>query len=92
MGYVMTWRNKFLTLDAKTIDEIADILSGSADYLREMSNDGIILRDDGAVGDDYATLYTEDSEIAKKYGMDDERELYGEDFDEDEENIEEESD
>jgi hypothetical protein len=65
--YSMTWRNKFLTTEAKTIGEMAEILEGAAEQLREMERAGVTLGD-GAV-DDYAQLETTDPEVAKKFGL-----------------------
>lgn len=83
--YVMTWRNKFLTIDAKSLDEMAQILQGAARELESMLADGVTLDPDGGTGDDYAQLVTTDPSIAKKYGMVDESEYWDEAEDEDEE-------
>jgi len=68
--YSLTWRNKFLTTDAKTLRDMVLILRGAASELEKMQRDGVIL--DGGVEDDYARLVTDNSEIAKKYDMIDE--------------------
>jgi len=75
--YVRLWRNKFLTVAAKSIEEMIDILSGAADELREMKRDGVTLDPDGGTGDDYAYLMTTDPDIAKKYDMHEESEFFG---------------
>jgi hypothetical protein len=64
------WRNKWLTSEAKTIEDMVDSLRAAADSLEQMAKDGIVLEDDGAVADDYATLVTTNSAIAAKYGLD----------------------
>jgi hypothetical protein len=67
--YEMLWRNKFLTVDAKSVAEMADILRGAANYLREMADAGVVLDPDGVV-DDYANLTTTDPEVAERFGFD----------------------
>ncbi|HEY4312895.1 MAG TPA: nucleotidyltransferase family protein [Pirellulales bacterium] len=76
--YVTTWRNKFLTTEAKSLDEMIAILRDAAEQLDAMRTDGVFLDPDGGTADDYATLVTTDPEIAKKYGMEDESELWEE--------------
>jgi Uncharacterised nucleotidyltransferase len=80
--YEMLWRNKWLTSEAKTIDDMIEALRAAADRLDEMRKAGIILEDDSGARDDYATLVTTDSEVAKKFGMEEEREYLDEDDDE----------
>jgi len=70
--YTYTWRNKFLTVDAKSIGEIAAGLETAASELRAMEADGVVLRLDGGVHDDYANLVTEDSSVATEYGFEEE--------------------
>jgi PHP family Zn ribbon phosphoesterase len=83
--YVRLWRNKFLTLNAKNIDEMATILRDAAEELARMRADGVILDPDGGTDDDYALLVTEDPDIAAKYEMQDERDYWGEPDDEESE-------
>jgi hypothetical protein len=75
--FVQIWRNKFLTLDAKGINEMAKTLRESAELLEAMRADGVILDPSGGTADDYAYLVTTDPAIAKKYGMHDESEFWG---------------
>ncbi|MGP0062735.1 MAG: hypothetical protein ACLQGP_03915 [Isosphaeraceae bacterium] len=82
--YQTLWRNKWLTSEAKTIEEMIASLRAAADHLEEMRRAGVILEDDGGIGDDYATLVTTDPEVAKKFGMEEEREYLDEEDDEDE--------
>ena len=49
-----------------------------------MRRDGVLLEDDGGVGDDYVHLVTTDAEVARRYGMVDEDEFWGIDEDEEE--------
>jgi|CZKU01.1.fsa_nt_gi hypothetical protein len=84
--YVLLWRNKFLTIDSKSIDDMIETSSGAADELRRMKADGITLDPEGGAGDGYAYLTTTDADVAKKYDMHDESEFFGDDDDEVEEN------
>ena len=67
--YEMLWRNKFLTLEAKSISNMADILEAAANNLRAMAKDGIKLDPHGGTEDDYARLITTDAAVAKKHGL-----------------------
>ena len=68
--YEYIWRNKWLTSDAKTIEEMALILKSAATKLEQMSKDGIKLDlETSNGGDDYHYLCTEDPAIAEKYGF-----------------------
>jgi hypothetical protein len=80
--YIRVWRNKFLTVDARTIDEMIDALSGAAEELRRMKADGVTLDPEGGAGGDYAHLVTTDPDVARKYEMHEESELFGEEDDE----------
>jgi hypothetical protein len=81
--YVTTWRNKWLTAEAKTIEDMIGMLRAAADHLDQMRRDGVVFEDDGGVGDDYAHLVTTDPKVAEKYGMVDESEYWGADEDDD---------
>ena len=83
--YVRLWRNKFLTLDAKSIDNMIDVLGGAVEELRQMKADGVTLDPAGGTADDHAHLVTNDASVAEKYGMHEESEFFGdEDYEEDE--------
>jgi hypothetical protein len=86
--YVTIWRNKFLTLDAKSLPEMLDTLKGAVATLESMLADGVELDPDGGTADDYAYLVTSDPAIARKYGMEDESELFPEDIDSLDEDVE----
>jgi hypothetical protein len=90
--YVTTWRNKWLTSEAKSIDDMIKMLRSAADYLEQMRNDGVYLEDHGGVGDDYAHLVTTDPKVAEKYGLVDESEYWGPDEEDEDEGIEHEAD
>ena len=83
--YVTTWRNKWLTAEAKSVEEMIDKLRFAADQLDQMRKDGVFLDDNGGVGDDYAQLVSMDPKVAEKYGLVEESEYWGIDEDEDEE-------
>jgi len=75
--FVRIWRNKFLALDAKSIEEMAATLRAAADELAQMIGDGVVLDPNGGTGDDYAYLITSNPEIARKYGFEDEDDMWG---------------
>ncbi len=72
--YLIVWRNKWLTSEAKSIAEMIESLRAAANRLDEMRKAGVTLEDNGGVGDDYATLVTTDPEVAQRFGMEEERE------------------
>ena len=72
--YVRLWRNKFLTLEAKKIDDMIATLHAAAAELQAMREDGVTMDPEGGTADDYAYLVTTDPEIAKKHGMEEEDE------------------
>jgi hypothetical protein len=75
--YVLLWRNKFLTLEAKSLDEMIAALDHAVQELRKMKADGIILDPEGGTADDYAHLVSTDPEVARRYGMHEESEFFG---------------
>ncbi|HUY32631.1 MAG TPA: nucleotidyl transferase AbiEii/AbiGii toxin family protein [Pirellulales bacterium] len=77
--YVTIWRNKFLTIDAKSLDEMIEGAREAAALLDAMRADGVTLDSGGGTADDYAYLVTTDPEVARKYDMHDEREFLDED-------------
>lgn len=79
--YMTLWRNKGLTAEAKTIDDMIALLKDAARTLEEMRREGVVLEDGGAA-DDYAHLVTTDPDVAKKYDMMEESELWAGEEDE----------
>ncbi len=77
--YIQLWRNKFLTIEAKSIEEMIENLQAAGELLRRMRDDGVTLDPDGGTSDDYARLVTNDPEIARKYDMHDESEFWDDD-------------
>ena len=76
--YIQTFRNKWITSNAKTIDDMIAVYEGLAAHFKEMRDAGIALDPDSGVSDDYATLVTEDPAVATKYGLEDEAKYWGE--------------
>lgn len=68
MRYEMLWRNKWLTADARSVDEMISCFEASIVALKELKSDGVQLDPEG-MGDDYAHFWTEDPEIARKHDM-----------------------
>lgn len=64
--YMTTWRNKWITSDAKTIDDFINTFEFLAKKFKQWKEWGIQLSDDGGVGDDYATFTTDNMEVAIK--------------------------
>lgn len=77
--YELLWRNKWLTSDAKSIDEMIESLREAANQLEAMKRDGVILDSEGGTADDYATLVTTDETVAEKFGMQPEEEFFDDD-------------
>jgi hypothetical protein len=77
--FILLWRNKWLTAEALSIEEMIASLRAAAELLETMRADGVTLDPEGGTADDYAHLVTLDPEIAKKYGMHEESEFWGED-------------
>jgi hypothetical protein len=65
--YEYLWRNKFLTLEASSLEDMIATLRGAAARLEAMLADGVQLDPQGGTADDYATLFTYDPDVAKKY-------------------------
>jgi hypothetical protein len=81
--YERLWRNKFLTLDAKTIDDFIMTFESVLSELKEWKAAGIILDPESGTSDDYATFITVDKQVADQYGF--EMKDWQEEFWEDEE-------
>jgi hypothetical protein len=77
--YVTLWRNKWLTAEAKSLEDMIEGLQSAANTLRSMLADGVFLDAEGGTSDDYAYLVTTDPIVAKKYDMHDEKEFWGDD-------------
>jgi len=73
------WRNKFLTVDAESIDDMILKLEGAADHLQEMKDAGVVLDPDSDVGGDFAVLVTSDPTVAERFDFDPDEEEQEED-------------
>lgn len=73
--YLRIWRNKFLTLDATSLEDMTAEMRAAAELLKQMLADGVVLDPNDGTADDYAYLVTTDPEIAKKYDMHNESEF-----------------
>ena len=67
--YEYLWRNKWLTANAETIDDMIEILQSAVDELQAMRDAGVWLENNGSQEDDYAFLYTDDKAVAEKFGF-----------------------
>ena len=67
--YAYLWRNKWITSNAKTIDDFIQTFEALAQQFRKWKEWGIELYDDGGVGDDYATFITGNMDVAIKAGF-----------------------
>jgi len=72
--YTLTRRNKWLTAEAKSLDDMIKYLSGAVAELEAMKDAGVQLDDNGGVADDYATLFTHDPQVAARFDMPEEEE------------------
>lgn len=80
--YVTHWRNKWLTSEAKSLDEMIAAIRQAANTLEAMKRDGIVLEQSDGIADDYAVLVTTEPEVAKKYDMVEESEFWSAEDDE----------
>jgi hypothetical protein len=76
--YVRLWRNKILTMAARSLEEMISSLEDALAALQAMRAGGVTLDPQSATADDYAYLVTTDPEVAKKYDMHDEADFLDE--------------
>jgi hypothetical protein len=79
--YVTPWQENRLTVAAKTIEDMIAILraakdESAADKLDAMRRDGVTLVIHGVLGNERPRLVTTDPELARKYDMLEESELW----------------
>lgn len=67
--YELVWRNKWLTADAKTMEDMVAMLHGAADHLQEIIDTGEVMLGPGGMSDDYAFLMTTDKATADRFGF-----------------------
>ncbi len=74
--YVMIWKNNALAVAARNLSEIIAALDTASSTLKSMLADGVTLDPQGSTPDDCAYLVTTDPDVAKKYDMHDEAEVW----------------
>ena len=67
--YMVTWRNKWITSGAKTIDDFIQTFEALAKKFKLWKEWGIKFHDDESAEDDYATFITDNMDIAIKAGF-----------------------
>jgi hypothetical protein len=67
--YEYLWRNKYLTAEAETLNDMIDSLRDATDRLHEMRSAGVVLDEGSAMADDYAVLVTTDPAAAERFGF-----------------------
>ena len=67
--YITTWRNKWITSGAGSIDDFIKVYESLAEKFRQWKEWGITLEDDGGRGDDYSSFVTDDMDVAIKAGF-----------------------
>jgi hypothetical protein len=69
--YVQTWRNKRLTADAKSLDDMIGSLQQAVADLQAMKAAGVTLDQTDGLADDYAplVLVTDDPAVAERLGF-----------------------
>lgn len=68
-GFALTWRNKYLTCDATTIEEMIALLQQNVDNLKNMQAAGVTLDFNCDMGNDYARLITSNPQVAQQFGF-----------------------
>lgn len=63
------WRNKYLTAEDETLDDMITSLQAAADCLRDMRAAGVVLDEWSGMADDYAVLVTADPAVAERFGF-----------------------
>lgn len=69
--YVLLHRNKFLTVDAESLEDMVAKLRSAANELAAMLATGKVHLLPGGVADDYAHLVTDDEAVAERFGFQD---------------------
>jgi len=69
MRYTFLWRNKWLTANATSFDQMISLLQGAVDDLRQMRARGVAFVEDGGASDDYVTFTTDDPAVAEEFGF-----------------------
>lgn len=64
-----TWRNKWITSNATTIDDFINTFEALAKKFKDWKESGIQLLDNGGVKDDYATFIIGKKDVAIQAGF-----------------------
>ena len=67
--YISTWRNKWITSVASSIDDFIQVFEALTDKFKRWKEMGIELDPESSTVDDYAEFYTEDMDVAIKAGF-----------------------
>jgi hypothetical protein len=67
--YSALWRNKWITSEAKTIDDFIETYQDLAAMFSEWKEKGIVLNPESGISDDYAEFTTEDPKVADEFGF-----------------------
>jgi hypothetical protein len=67
--FELMWSNRFLALEATTIDDMARGLEEAAAELRRMQGAVVQLAPDGGVAKNCARLLTDDLAVAREFGF-----------------------
>ncbi len=85
--FCLLHRNKWITSNVKTIEDMIAIYEGLAKQFSEMREEGVTLDPDSSISDDYAVLVTTNPETALKYEFEDERLFSGQEEEPDPEDV-----
>lgn len=67
--FMTTWRNKWITSNATTIDDFINTFEALAKKFKDWKESGIQLLDNGGVEEDYATFFINDMDVAIRAGF-----------------------
>ena len=67
--YEKSWRNKWLTCEAKSVNDMITSLEAAIAQLKELQAVKEITWNFKSADDDYIFYYTQNKEVARKYGM-----------------------
>jgi len=67
--YEITWRNKWLTANIQSIDEMISAVREAANGLKQMRDAGVFLDPNGGTSDDYARLVTTERGVAARFAF-----------------------
>jgi hypothetical protein len=70
MSYELIWRNKYLTANATSLDEMIQALQDAAEQLTTLRAKGVTLSAESDMAGDFAYLVTDDPAIANEYDFD----------------------